>query len=121
MSGPDIQHAYKEYERSFDELSQASAASPPLFKRRWGDGGVDDDDVSVLTAPVVHQQRRPSQRELERDCPSGLRVTVRDWRMLLLIWYGARINGRSSLGETHRVADSSAAGASRFFHDSIPP
>ena len=67
MSGPDIQAAYKEYERSFDELSQASAASPPLFKRRWGDGGVDDDDVSVLTAPVVHQQRRPSQRELERE------------------------------------------------------
>ena len=24
-------------------------------------------DVSVLTAPVVHQQRRPSQRELERE------------------------------------------------------
>ena len=63
----DIQQAYKEYERSFDELSQASAASPPLFKRRWGDGGVEDDDVSVLTAPVVHQQRRPSQRELERE------------------------------------------------------
>jgi hypothetical protein len=67
MSGPDIQAAYKEYERSFDELSQASAASPPLFKRRWGDGSVDDDDVSVLTAPVIHQQRRPSQRELERE------------------------------------------------------
>ena len=63
----DIQAAYKEYERSFDELSQASAASPPLFKRRWGDGSVEDDDVSVLTAPVVHQQRRPSQRELERE------------------------------------------------------
>ena len=67
MSGPDIQAAYKEYERSFDELSQASAASPPLFRRRWGDGGTEDDDVSVLTAPVVHQQRRPSQRELERE------------------------------------------------------
>jgi hypothetical protein len=67
MSGPDIQAAYKEYERSFDELSQASAASPPLFRRRWGDGSVEDDDVSVLTAPVVHQQRRPSQRELERE------------------------------------------------------
>ena len=64
---PDIQAAYKDYERSFDELSQASAASPPLFKRRWGDGGVDDDDVSVLTAPVVAVQRRPSQRELERE------------------------------------------------------
>ncbi|CAH0375936.1 unnamed protein product [Pelagomonas calceolata] len=63
----DIQAAYKEYERSFDELSQASAASPPLFRRRWGDGSVEDDDVSVLTAPVVHQQRRPSQRELERE------------------------------------------------------
>ena len=64
---PDIQQAYKDYERSFDELSQASAASPPLFKRRWGDGSVEDDDVSVLTAPVVNQQRRPSQRELERE------------------------------------------------------
>ena len=67
MSGPDIQAAYKDYERSFDELSQASAASPPLFRRRWGDGGTEDDDVSVLTAPVAHQQRRPSQRELERE------------------------------------------------------
>ena len=66
-ASPDIQAAYKEYERSFDELSQASAASPPLFKRRWGDGNTEDDDVSVLTAPVVHQQRRPSQRELERE------------------------------------------------------
>ena len=67
MSGPDIQAAYKEYERSFDELSQASAASPPLFRRRWGDGGGDEDDVSVLTAPVVAVQRLPSQRELERE------------------------------------------------------
>ena len=67
MSGPDIQAAYKDYERSFDELSQASAASPPLFKRRWGDGSVEDDNVSVLTAPVAHQPRRPSQRELERE------------------------------------------------------
>ena len=67
MSGPDIQAAYKDYERSFDELSQASAASPPLFRRRWGDGGTEDDDVSVLTAPAAHQPRRPSQRELERE------------------------------------------------------
>ena len=66
-ASPDIQAAYKDYERSFDELSQASAASPPLFKRRWGDGSVEDDDVSVLTAPVAHHQRRPSQRELERE------------------------------------------------------
>jgi hypothetical protein len=67
VSGPDIQAAYKDYERSFDELSQASAASPPLFRRRWGDGGTEDDDVSVLTAPAAHQPRRPSQRELERE------------------------------------------------------
>ncbi len=66
-SSKDVAAAYKEYERSFDELSQASAASPPLFKRRWGDGGTEDDDVSVLTAPVSVAQRRPSQRELERE------------------------------------------------------
>ena len=29
--------------------------------------------------------------------------------------------GRAPGGETPRVADSSAAGASRFFHNSVPP
>ena len=35
--------------------------------------------------------------------------------------YGARTSGRSPWGETPRVADSSAAGAGRFFHNSVPP
>ena len=38
--------------------------------------------------------------------------------------YGARTSGRSPCragGETPRVADSSAAGACRFFHTSVPP
>ena len=35
--------------------------------------------------------------------------------------YGARTSGRSPWGETPRVAESPAAGASRVFHNSVPP
>ena len=56
MSGPDIA-AYKEYQRSFDELSRGVGGVATSASSRSS-----TTTYQWRTAPVVHQQRRPSQR-----------------------------------------------------------
>ena len=52
-----------------------------------------------------------------RDLDASIRIKVVDVTVLGLVG-GALAPGG---GETPRVADSSAAGAGRFFHNSVPP